>query len=96
MEQRVQKILSQWGIASRRKAEEMILEGRVRLNGSIVELGQKADPDRDLLVVDGNPIESSDRPQSIYLLLNKPEGVVSTCFDPQNRPTVLDLLPPRI
>ncbi|MDJ0716797.1 MAG: pseudouridine synthase [Prochloraceae cyanobacterium] len=94
MEQRVQKILSQWGIASRRKAEEMILEGRVRLNGSIVELGQKADPDRDLLVVDGNPIESSDRPQSIYLLLNKPEGVVSTCFDPQNRPTVLDLLPP--
>ncbi|MGK7877933.1 MAG: pseudouridine synthase [Xenococcaceae cyanobacterium] len=93
MAQRVQKILSQWGIASRRQAEKMILAGRVRLNGSVVQLGQRADPTTDLLEVDGKAIKSANRPQSIYLLLNKPAGVVSTCHDPKNRPTVLDLLP---
>lgn len=92
MEERLQKILSQWGIASRRQAEQMILDGRVRLNGQVVHLGQKADPERDRLEIDGVPI-SSHRPQLIYLLLNKPAGVVSTCYDPQGRPTVLDLLP---
>lgn len=93
MQERVQKILSQWGIASRRQAEHLISSGRVRLNGAVAELGQKADPVHDRLEVDGQPIQPHDRPAFIYLLLNKPVGIVSTCDDPQNRRTVLDLLP---
>ncbi|MGL5034288.1 MAG: pseudouridine synthase [Microcystaceae cyanobacterium] len=93
MTERVQKILSQWGIASRRHAEELILEGRVRLNGKLVKLGDKADPARDRLEVDGKKIEIIARPKLVYLLLNKPKGVLSTCDDPRERKTVLDLLP---
>jgi 23S rRNA pseudouridine2605 synthase len=93
MDERIQKILSQWGIASRRQAEQMILEGRVRLNGSLVQLGQKANPLIDRIEVDGLEIRSGGRPEPIYLLLNKPAGVVSTCTDPWNRVTVVDLLP---
>lgn len=93
MEERLQKILSQWGIASRRQAEQLILDGRVRLNGAVVRLGQKADPTRDAIEVDGTPLQPIDRPQLIYLLLNKPAGVVTTCDDPWHRPAVLDLLP---
>lgn len=93
MEERVQKILSQWGIASRRQAEKMIEAGQVRLNGKVVHLGQKANPETDVIEVDGKPIKPSNRPQSIYLLLNKPAGVVSTCRDSRNRRTILDLLP---
>lgn len=96
MAQRVQKILSQWGIASRRQAEQMILAGRVRLNGAVVQLGQKVDPDSDRLEVDGKLIKSGDRPKLVYLLLNKPKGVISTCCDPRDRPTVLGLLPARL
>jgi 23S rRNA pseudouridine2605 synthase len=84
MEERVQKILSQWGIASRRQAEKMILAGRVRLNGTVVHLGQKANPETDLIEVDSKPVEPLNRPKSIYLLLNKPAGVVSTCVIPEN------------
>jgi 23S rRNA pseudouridine2605 synthase len=94
MTERLQKILSQWGVASRRQAEQMIVEGRVRLNGEVVHLGQKANPQQDLIEVDGQPVR--DRPQSLYLLLHKPPGVVSTCHDPQGRPIVLDLLPPEL
>jgi 23S rRNA pseudouridine2605 synthase len=93
MAERVQKILSQWGIASRRQAEEMILGGRVRLNGAIAYLGQKADPATDCLEVDGAIVQARQRPTPLYLLLHKPLRYVSTCQDPQNRPTVLDLLP---
>lgn len=93
MTERVQKILSQWGIASRRQAEQMILAGRVRLNGEIVSLGCQVDLDRDRLEVDGKSIQPINRPEFIYILLNKPVGVVSTCHDPQHRTTVLDLLP---
>jgi len=93
MEQRLQKILAQWGIASRREAEAMILAGRVRCNGTVVELGQKADPDRDAIEVDGKLIQPAHRPTLVYLLLHKPAGVVSTCDDPQGRPTVMHLLP---
>ena len=93
MEQRVQKILSQWGIASRRRAEELILGGRIRLNGKVVKLGDKADPSRDRLEVDGKVIKANQRPEFLYILVNKPVGVVCTCDDPQNRPIVLDLLP---
>lgn len=90
---RLQKLLSQWGIASRRHAEEMIQAGRVRVNGEIAHLGQKADPLSDRIAVDGKLIKSTNRPEQVYLLLNKPAGTVSTCSDPQGRPTVLDLLP---
>lgn len=93
MEERLQKILSQWGIASRRQAEQMILDGRVRLNGAIVQLGQKANPDSDSIEVDGVRIQPGDRPELLYLLLHKPAEVVSTCDDPWGRTTVLDLLP---
>lgn len=92
MAERVQKVLSQWGIASRRKAEKMIIEGRIEINGQTAKLGDKVDLTADLLQVDGKAITNAHRPQLIYLLLNKPVGVVSTCDDPQNRHTVIDLL----
>ncbi len=91
--ERIQKILSRWGIASRRQAEQMILDGRVSLNGRIAQLGQKVDLKKDRLEVDGKLIDSKNRPQLVYLLLHKPAGVVSTCHDPQKRPTVIELLP---
>jgi 23S rRNA pseudouridine2605 synthase len=96
MTARLQKILSQWGIASRRQAEQLILAGRVRVNGSIAELGQTAEPATDRIEVDGKLITVQDKPTPVYLLLNKPLGVVSTCADPQGRPTVLDSLPPEL
>ncbi|EAZ89737.1 pseudouridine synthase [Crocosphaera chwakensis] len=96
MVQRVQKILSQWGVASRRHAEDMIIAGRVKLNGEIVTLGDKADPSCDRLEVDGRMIQPSQRPQLLYILINKPVGVVCTCDDPQNRSIVLDLLPKQL
>lgn len=94
--ERVQKILSQWGIASRRQAEQMILSGRVYLNDRVVQLGQKADLRKDKLKVDGKVIKFAERPQPVYLLLNKPIGVVTTCSDPQDRPIILDFLPPKL
>lgn len=96
MEERVQKILSQWGITSRRKAEKLILAGRVKLNGHQVQLGEKADPKYDRLEVDSQLIQPAQRPNFLYILINKPQGVVSTCDDPQHRPTVLDLLPEKL
>lgn len=93
MAERVQKILSQWGIASRRKAEKMIVAGRVSINGQIAKLGDRVDLTQDILQVDGKAVQQHHRPQLLYLLLHKPVGVVSTCDDPQKRPTVIDLLP---
>ncbi len=93
MEARLQKILSQWGIASRRQAEEMIRQKRVRINGELAYLGQKADPHVDRITVDGQPLAVVSPPDLMYLLLHKPVGIVSTCDDPQGRKTVLDLLP---
>lgn len=93
MAERVQKVLSQWGIASRRKAEQMIVAGRVQVNGKTVKLGDRVNLAVDLLKVDDKVVRSTHRPQLVYLLSNKPVGMVSTCCDPQNRSTVIDLLP---
>jgi 23S rRNA pseudouridine2605 synthase len=88
---RLQKILSQAGIASRRAAEKLILEGRVSVNNTTVrELGTKADPARDDIRVDGRRIKSPERLR--YILLYKPRGYVTTRADPQRRRTVIDLL----
>jgi pseudouridine synthase len=88
---RLQKILSQAGIASRRAAERLMLEGRVTVNGApVVELGTKADAASDDIRVDGRRIKLPERHR--YILLNKPRGYVTTRSDPQRRPTVIDLL----
>jgi pseudouridine synthase len=80
-------------IASRREAEQMILAGRVAVNGNkVTELGTKADPESDRIKVDGKLLQTN-APKFVYLLLNKPIGVMSTCDDPQGRKTVLDILP---
>ncbi|MDF5712448.1 MAG: pseudouridine synthase [Rhizonema sp. NSF051] len=93
MDARLQKVLAQWGIASRRQAEDMITQSRVQINGVLAHIGQKVDPQKDTITVDGKLVSALQRPALIYLLLNKPTGVVSTCHDPQGRRTVLDLLP---
>ncbi|CCH67458.1 Ribosomal small subunit pseudouridine synthase A [Richelia intracellularis HH01] len=93
MEVRLHKILAQWGIASRRKAEEMIRLGRVCVNGNSAYLGQKVNPKTDIIAVDDNLVSLSVHPEPIYLLLNKPAGIVTTCDDPRGRTTVIDLLP---
>lgn len=90
MNQRVQKILREWGVASRRESERMITEGRVKINNKVVKIGEQADPKTDKIEVDGKVLKN--RPRLIYILLNKPKGFISTCNDPQNRKTVLDLL----
>jgi 23S rRNA pseudouridine2605 synthase len=91
MEERLQKILSSAGVASRRAAEKMIAEGRIRVNGAVVtEPGTKADPGRDEIRVDDRLI--SCETERIYILLHKPQGVVTTLHDPQGRPIVTDLL----
>jgi 23S rRNA pseudouridine2605 synthase len=89
--ERLQKIIAAAGIASRRKAEEMIASGIVEVNGQIVtELGSKADPERDHIRVNGKLLRGPER--HIYLLMNKPKGYVTTAHDPERRPTVMDLL----
>ena len=88
---RLQKILSQAGVSSRRAAEKLMTEGRVSVNGTtIFELGTKADPARDDIRVDGRRIKAAERPR--YILLNKPRGYVTTRSDEKRRKTVLDLI----
>jgi 23S rRNA pseudouridine2605 synthase len=88
---RLQKLIASAGIASRRKAEELIAQGRVTVNGQIVsEPGSKADPERDSIKVDGKLLRGPER--HIYLLLNKPKGYVTTVSDPEGRPTIMELL----
>ena len=89
--ERLQKIIAAAGITSRRKAEEMITSGRVQVNGkAVTELGSKADPERDHIRVDGKLLHGPER--SVYLVLNKPRGYITTASDPEGRPTVLDLV----
>ncbi|MBI4911447.1 MAG: rRNA pseudouridine synthase [Acidobacteria bacterium] len=88
--ERLQKILAHAGVDSRRKCEELILAGRVRVNGTVVtELGAKADPRRDEVTLDFQPIR---REEAVYILMNKPKGYVTTVKDDQGRPTVMALL----
>jgi 23S rRNA pseudouridine2605 synthase len=91
MQVRLQKVLSQAGIASRRAAEKLIADGRVTVNGATVrEMGTKADPAADDIRVDGRRVKGPERLR--YILLNKPPGYVTTRSDPRRRPTVIDLL----
>ncbi|MGH9246993.1 MAG: pseudouridine synthase [Acidimicrobiales bacterium] len=93
---RLQKVLARAGIGSRRSCEGLIEHGRVTVNGRVARLGNRIDPDRDVVEVDGVPV--SVRPGLVYYLLNKPAGVVTTAADPQRRSTVVDLVPvePRV
>jgi 23S rRNA pseudouridine2605 synthase len=90
-EERLQKILARAGVASRRKAEQLILEGRVTVNGQVItELGSKADFSTDHIKVDGKLLRPPRR--MIYLAFHKPRGVVTTVSDPQGRPTVMEFI----
>jgi 23S rRNA pseudouridine2605 synthase len=91
MEERLQKLMAQSGLGSRRACEELIAAGRVRVNGAIAVLGTKADPLHDRIVVDGQPLKASPNP--VYIMLNKPRGVLSTVSAPDPRPTVRELVP---
>ncbi len=90
MEIKIQKILSDYGICSRRAGEEMIQQGRVTVNGSIARIGQRADPETDIICVDGKTL--SAKPEDTYILLNKPKGYVVTLSDEKGRRNVTDLL----
>jgi len=90
-EERLQKLLAHAGVASRRRAEQLIREGQVTVNGAVVtELGTKADAERDHIKVAGKHIHAPEKP--VYIALNKPKNFVSTVSDPQGRPTVMNLL----
>ena len=90
MQERLQKILSARGVASRRKAEEMISAGRVSVNGRTCALGDSADPDKDEILLDGKPLPS--RQEYVYILLNKPRGFVTTLSDEKGRPNAAQLV----
>jgi 23S rRNA pseudouridine2605 synthase len=88
---RLQKIIAAAGVASRRKAEELISSGRVQVNGQVItELGTKADPEHDHIRVNGKLLHGAER--YTYIVLNKPRGYVTTVSDPEKRPTVMDLV----
>ena len=90
MEERLQKILSAAGVCSRRKAEEYLLEGRIAINGRIASLGDKADPEKDVVAVDGTVVS---RPSAhTYIMLHKPRGYVTTLSDEKGRKTVAQLV----
>ncbi|MBW6510681.1 MAG: rRNA pseudouridine synthase [Desulfuromonadaceae bacterium] len=90
MQQRLQKLLAQTGLASRREAEKWIESGRVMLNGAVASIGMSADPAVDEIVVDGRPLPRAE--QHRYLMLNKPVGYVTTMSDPEGRQTVRELV----
>lgn len=90
MEQRLQKIIAEMGIASRRKAEELIIEGRVTINGKVAVIGMKTDPSRDHVKVDGKLLTMPEK--KVYYVFNKPRGVVTSLGDPEGRPSVQDFL----
>jgi 23S rRNA pseudouridine2605 synthase len=92
VKERLHKVLAHAGVASRRAAERMIRDRRIRVNGAlVVELGTQVDPSRDRIEVDGRPLARGETTH-YYVALNKPLGVVSTAHDPEGRPTVVDLV----
>ncbi len=90
--ERLQKVVARAGLGSRRAVEDWIRAGRIRVNGRVARLGDRVDPDKDEVQLDGSPLPL--RTDLVYYLLNKPRGVVSTADDPQGRPTVIDLVAP--
>ncbi|MEG2597194.1 MAG: S4 domain-containing protein, partial [Oscillospiraceae bacterium] len=82
---RLQKVIAESGLCSRRKAEEMIDEGRVKVNGHRANLGQKVDPKKDLILVDGEKLARRNRRQNLYLMLNKPRGYLTAMSDERGR-----------
>ena len=90
MNERLQKILSSRGVASRRGAEELIKAGRILVNGRVAVLGDQADPEKDEILLDGKPLPSGSAP--VYILLHKPRGYVTTLSDEKGRPTVAELV----
>jgi len=93
-EERLQKIIARSGLCSRRDADRMVAEGRVTVNGRPAEVGEKVDPATVHIKVDGKPLRPPETPR--YLLLYKPRGVMTTCDDPEERTTVVDLVRPAI
>jgi 23S rRNA pseudouridine2605 synthase len=91
MEERIQKILARAGFGSRRACETYITAGRVRVNGQLIKLGDKADPEKDHITLDGSPIPKAE--SMVYVALYKPRGVLSAVEAPDPRPTVRDLVP---
>jgi len=91
MEERLQKVMARAGIGSRRACEEIIRQGRVQVDGEIATLGQKADPARQRIVVDGQPLTTSEA--LVYIAINKPHGVLAVSQDDRGRRTVRDLVP---
>jgi len=93
MYERLQKYLARAGIDSRRRCEELILQGDVRVNHSVVtKLGTKIDPQKDIIEVKGKLIKFIEKKEYTYILLNKPKGFLTSLYDPYNRPTILELL----
>ena len=90
---RIQRALARAGVLSRRKAEELVANGRVTVNGTVAEVGQTVDPGRDVILVDGNRIGAPAPTE--WFVLNKPAGVITSRHDPEGRRTVFDLVPPR-
>lgn len=90
MEERLQKLLSRWGVASRRQAEQLLREGRVRVNGNTAHLGDSADAGEDVIELDG--VRLKKPPEKRYLMLNKPRGYVTTLHDEKGRKSVAELV----
>lgn len=88
---RLHRALARAGVASRRKTEQLIIEGRVRVNGAVAQLGQSVDPARDQVTVDGRSVSIAIAPTT-WIVLHKPAGVMTTRADPRGRPTVFDLV----
>jgi 23S rRNA pseudouridine2605 synthase len=90
---KLQKVIAQTGVGSRRLIEQMILDGRVSVNGEVAQIGLRVDPMSDRIAIDGVP--TPIRQDLVYYLLNKPRGVISTASDTHGRPTVVEMVPPQ-
>ena len=89
---RIQKFFTDCGVLSRRAAEEEIKAGRVQINGEVAQIGQKIDPERDLVTYRGKPVTMDTHPRNVYIMLNKPRGYVTTMHDDQGRPCITELI----